>query len=263
MITKINVFLGSLFFLFLSSTASGLELQQHEATYTAKIKKGVSIDGSATRSLKKLDDSRWLYRFDVESFIADIKEKSVLSYKDGRIIPEEYNYTLSAFLMPDRKRNVKFDWQNNIAENPLKKGWRLSDIPENTYDRLSYQLQLLLDVNQSKETIYYQIAHKGKLRESQFVILGKEVLETKFGKLNSIVAKKQRDADAKRETYLWFSSDYPLLLLRMTQKEKDGEEYEIILSRAEIDGKKIDLSRNAVKTSTKTTLISDDNRAKQ
>ncbi|MFV1872256.1 MAG: DUF3108 domain-containing protein [Oleiphilus sp.] len=246
MIVKIKAYLGLFVFLCFSSVVSSIELQQHEATYTAKIKKGVSIDGSATRSLKKLDDSRWLYRFDVESFIADIKEKSVLSFENGRVVPEEYNYKLSAFLMSDRKRNIKFNWQNKIAENPLKKGWRLNGIPENTYDRLSYQLQLLLDVNQGKETIKYQIAHKGKLRESQFVILGEEVLETKFGKLNSIVAKKQRDEDAKRETYLWFSSDYPLLLLRMTQKEKDGEEYEIILSSAEINGEKIDLSKNAV-----------------
>ena len=92
----------------------------------------------------------------------------------------------------------------------------------------------------------YQLAHKAKLRESEFVVLGEEVINTRFGKLNSISAKKQRDDDAKRETYLWFSKDYPLLLLKMTQKEKDGEEYEIEISSAIIDGKNIDLTTKTI-----------------
>ena len=231
----------------LSFSVSALELKEHEASYTAKIKKGVSLKGKATRSLKRIEGNKWLYRFDVESFIADIKEKTVLIEENQHIKPIQYDYKLSAFLMSDRKRQVKFDWEKQTAINPLKKNdWKLTSIPDNTYDQLSYQLQLLLDVSNHKTDMTYQLAHKAKLRESQFVVLGEEVIDTQFGKLNSISAKKQRDDDAKRETYLWFSKDYPLLLLKMTQKEKDGEEYEIELSSAVIDGKKINLSEKTL-----------------
>jgi hypothetical protein len=242
------------FCLFFSLTSYSVELKEHEASYIAKIKKGVSLEGKATRSLKKLDTNKWLYIFEVESFIADIKERTVLIEKDQIIKPIQYDYKLSAFLMSDRKRQVKFDWENHTAIDPLKKNnWKLLSIPNNTYDQLSYQLQLLLDVSNHKTDMTYQLAHKAKLRESQFVVLGEEIINTRFGKLKSISAKKQRDDDAKRETYLWFSVDYPLLLLKMTQKEKDGEEYEIELSTAVIEGKNIDLTTKALVDSKNTT----------
>lgn len=225
-----------------------IELQEHEAIYTAKIKKGVSINGKAKRSLKKAGDDKWLYQFEVESFVADISESTVLKFEKNMIKPIQYDYKLSAFLMSDKKRQVKFDWDKKTAINSLKKSnWELENIPNNTYDQLSYQLQLLVDVSDKKKEMTYEIAHKAKLRESQFVVIGEEIIDTKFGKLKSIVAKKQRDEGAKRETYLWFSADYPLLLLKMTQKEKDGEEYEIVLSSAVIEGKEIDLTLSQLK----------------
>ena len=241
------------------STLLALELKEHTASYTASIKKGVSIKGSAVRSLSRIDDKQWLYRFEVESFIADIKESTRLSslmQKDPEspesthlhIIPSDYNYKLSAFLMSDRKRQVQFDWQNKTATSPIKKDkWTLTGIPENTYDALSYQLQLLIDVSEGKKEMTYQLAHKGRLRESVFVVLGEEVIETRFGKLNSIAAKKLRDDDAKRQTYLWFSTDYPLLLLKMTQRESDGEEYEIQLNEASIEGKAVNFAPFVIK----------------
>lgn len=236
--------------LFISLNTLAIELKEHEATYIAKIKKGVSLKGKAIRSLKRIDDNKWLYRFDVESFIADIKETSVLTEVNQAIKPAQYDYKLSAFLMSDRKRQVKFDWEKLSALSSLKKDkWQLTSIPNNTYDQLSYQLQLLLDVSNDKTEMTYQLAHKGRLRESEFVVLGEEVIDTQFGKLKSIAAKKQRDDDAKRETFLWFSVDYPLLLLKMTQKEKDGEEYEIELSSAVIEGKKINLREKAINLS--------------
>ncbi len=237
-----SLLLGSLVS-FTSFSVSAVELQEHTAIYTAKIKRGVSIDGKATRSLKKLDANKWLYTFEVDSFIADIKESSLVVTSEAGIKPLGYNYKLSAFLISDRKRQVSFDWVENTATSTLQKNnWQLLNIPENTYDRLSYQLQLLLDVDKQKQLMNYNIAHKGKLRESQFIVIGSEIIDTRFGKLNSILAKKQRDNDAKRETFLWFSKDFPLLLLKMTQKEKDGEEYQIDLTSAHIEGKNISFS---------------------
>ncbi len=244
-----KIFFFTLFFyiILLSSPAYSVELKEHEATYIAKIKKGVSLKGKATRSLKRLEKNKWLYRFDVESFVADISESTVLIEENQQIKPIQYDYKLSAFLMSDKKRQVKFDWLNKTAINPLKKGnWQLNNIPENTYDQLSYQLQLLLDVSNEKIDMTYYLAHRAKLRESQFIVLGKEVIDTQFGKLKSIVAKKNRDDDAKRETFLWFSEDFPLLLLKMTQKEKDGEEYEIELDSAVINGNSINFSDKVI-----------------
>jgi hypothetical protein len=264
---------GLVFLVSFTSHVSAFELKEHSARYTANIKKGVSIKGSAVRSLKKLNESEWHYRFDVESFIADINESVSIKLLDPlpntknapettsdtdastvnsthrliRIQPLDYQYTLSAFLMPDRKRQMRFDWTKREIISPVKNDrWLIKDIPDNSYDPLSFQLQLLIDAHSGLQEMDYQLAKRGTLRESIFVVLGSEVISTRFGKLKSIVAKKQRDEDAKRETYLWFSADYPLLLLKMTQRESDGEEYEIQLEKATIEGEAVDFSNHVL-----------------
>jgi hypothetical protein len=216
------------------------ELVDHTASYKAKIKKGISIEGTAIRSLKKLDNGKWLYTFNVDSFAADIRESSLVTVSNNTIIPLAYHYKLSPFWGRDKKRQVNFDWKNKTAKNPLKKTkWLIPDIPENTKDRLSYQLQLLSDINEGKTDILYQVAHKGKLRESHFQVMSEETIQTALGPMKSVLVTKLRDANKKRKTHLWFSKDTPMLLLKMHQTEKDGEEYEINIISAEVDGKVI------------------------
>lgn len=216
------------------------ELLPHKVSYSAKIKKGVSIKGSAIRELKKLDNGQWLYNFDVRSFIADIDESTRFSWHKQQIIPEQYKYKLSIFLAEDRLKKVDFDWQKMTATNPLKtKSWAIKDIPEKTLDSLSYQLQLAMDIHAGKQDMHYDVAHKGRLKKSHFRVTGEEKVETAFGKLDSITVKKVRDKSSKRQTYLWFSKQYPFFLLKMVQFEVDGERYEINIKQASVEGKPV------------------------
>jgi len=230
---------GTLFILMclLSFSSLGTELLPHKATYTANIKKGVSIKGEAVRELKQLNKNQWLYRFDVESFAADIQESSTFELKEGHISPLKYKYKLSPFLASKRKREVTFDWKNKRAHSTYKKKkWTIESIPQNSQDRLSYQLQMLLDVKAGKQEMVFPIAHKGKVKESHFRVLREEPLQTALGTMNSIVVEKVRAKTKKRKTLLWFAKDHAFLLLKMTQVEKDGEEYEINLKSAEVNG---------------------------
>ena len=63
----------------LSFLSQASELVAHKASYTAKIKKGLSIKGKAVRELKKSANGQWLYSFNVHSFVADIDESTLLS----------------------------------------------------------------------------------------------------------------------------------------------------------------------------------------
>lgn len=221
----------------LSFNASGSELIAHKAVYTAKIQKGVSINGEAVRELKSLGNGQWLYRFDVDSFVADIRESVRINWQNDQVIPNQYHYSLSGLFIRDRKYEVEFDWNNNLALSPIKKDrWQINDIPANTLDRLGYQLQLSMDVLLNKNEMHYQIAHKGKLRESHFQVVREEKIDTALGKVNSIVVEKVRSKDSKRQTSLWFSKQHKFLLLKMTQIESDGEKYEINIKSVEIEG---------------------------
>lgn len=214
-----------------------MELTPHKAHYTAYIKKGLSMKGEAVRELKQLKNGQWMYHFDVESFAADIEESTTFSWQEGKITPLHYKYKLSPFFASKRKRNVSFNWQDKTVKSTYKdKKWTLKDIPLNSQDRLSYQLQLLIDVMSDKQDMVYPIVHKGKVKDSQFRKLREEPLQTKLGKLDSILVEKVRAENNKRKTLLWFAKDHAFLLLKMNQVEKNGDEYEINIKSAKING---------------------------
>jgi hypothetical protein len=225
--------LASLF----SLTAISADLLPHKATYTAKIKKGVSMKGEAVRELTQLENGQWLYRFDVDSFAADIKESTTFSWQNNQITPHDYSYKLSPFLASNRKRNVSFNWQQKTVRSTYKnKKWTLDAIPINSQDRLSYQLQMLVDVKSGRQDMIYPVVHKGKIKDSHFKTLREEPLETALGTFDSILVTKVRAETKKRKTLLWFAKDHSFLLLKMNQIEKDGDEYEINIKSAEING---------------------------
>jgi len=202
------------------------------------------MTGEAVRELKQLKNGQWLYRFDVESIAADIKESTTFSWQNDHITPLNYQYKLSPFLASNRKRKVSFNWQQKTVQSSYKdKKWTLEAVPVNSQDRLSYQLQMLVDVKSGKQDMVYPIVHKGKVKDSHFRVLREEPLQTALGKLNSILVEKVRAATKKRKTFLWFARDHAFLLLKMHQIEKEGDEYEINITSAEINGVSIKVSK--------------------
>jgi len=219
---------------FLTAPAPALELIPHTASYTAKFKKGVSLNGTAVRELVKLDNGRWRYRFDVESMVADIDESVVFEWQNNQVKPLQYRYELSGFFIRDRHQDVAFDWPALKARGSHKdKTWELP-IPPNALDRLGYQLQLLVDVQLEKPIMHYQVVHKNKIRPGTFRILREEPIDTVLGTVDSVLVEKVRAPEKQRETLLWFSKKYPFLLLKMNQVEEDGEEYEINLKSSDL-----------------------------
>jgi hypothetical protein len=58
-----------------------------EVSYNASMEKGITLDGDARRRLQERDDGTWLYRTEVDSFIADIDESLVFRWDKGRVVP--------------------------------------------------------------------------------------------------------------------------------------------------------------------------------
>src|SRR5690606_33788803 len=74
-------------------------LVPYEARYTASMSKGVSLSGEGVRELTNPGNNVWLYRTDVDSFIADINESLIFRWEDGQVIPMRRRSHLSGFLI--------------------------------------------------------------------------------------------------------------------------------------------------------------------
>ncbi|TVP56527.1 MAG: DUF3108 domain-containing protein [Halomonadaceae bacterium] len=222
------------------SSAAAVDLGPMEATYQARMTRGVSLRGEATRSLKQREDGRWDYRFDVDSFIADVRESAILSYEDNRVTPHEYRYSLRGRFIRNRATSYDFDWDSmTVRNNERDREHSIADYPQ-IQDQLTAQLQLWVDLKAGKTQMEYLVADNGDVDDYQFEVLGEETIDTEnFGKVDTIKVWRVRDEDSPRSTIMWFAPEWDYLLVKLEQREDGGEDFDIFLKKADIAGQRI------------------------
>jgi hypothetical protein len=210
------------------------ELTPFTATYRASLDKGVAIKGEATRTLKQNTDGSWQLSFDVNSLIADIAESLHFKWEDGRVVPLAYRYTLSGFMIGERKRVLDYDWQTKKVSGRFEKNTFTMDLPNKALDPLGYQLQLRQDLKAGKTHMAYEVTDDGDFDQDRFAVIGEETLTTALGEVETIKAEKVRDPTKKRQTLMWFAPDRDYLLVKLVQVESNGTRYEINIAEADI-----------------------------
>lgn len=224
-----------------SVTAAALEpedasptLTPYEASYSASMSKGVNISGSGTRSLTDQGNNVWLYRTEVESFIADIDESLVFLWEDGQVVPLRYRYRMAGFLIRDREQSIDFDWQAGIAKGTYRDSSFELELRAGALDPLGYQLQLHQDLKAGKRDVSYLVIDKARYDQDRFAVLDEESTSANGQTTKLLKAEKVRAEDSKRQTLMWFDPDQDYLLVRLLQIEPDGSEYELRLKDASI-----------------------------
>ena len=220
-----------------------VELKPLSATYTATLERGISISGEATRSLSRRDDGRWLYEFNVDSFLADLRESSVLRYENQRVISDRYRYSLEGYLIGNRYNSYRFDWDNQILKDmQYDREIDISDVPS-IQDQLGAQLQLWLDLRAGKTHMEYIIPDDDEdddFKNYEFAVLREETLDTeRFGELETVLVERVRDEDSPRTTHIWFVPEWDHLLVRLDQLNTEGENFRIRLRKATLHDRKI------------------------
>lgn len=213
-------------------SAESVPLRPLEVSYNASMEKGVSLSGDARRTLQQRDGGIWHYRTDVDSFIADIDESLIFRWEDGQVIPLRYRYSLSGFMIKDRKQAIDFDWDNLVATGHHR-GKKFSlPLEEGALDPMGYQLQLRQDIKSGQRDMTYRVIDKGRYDTDRFAVIDEEILNNNGEGVTTLKAEKVRDSDSKRTTLMWFAPDQDYLLVRLLQIEPDGSEYEISIDEA-------------------------------
>lgn len=223
------------------SAVPEVELIPTRTKYSAKLEKGIPFRGSATQTLTQRDDGLWEFQFNVDSFIADIRESLILEWDGRQVIPIEYRYELNGMMISNRSARLDFDWDKFRVRNDVKgKPWFM-DTHTGVLDKLGFQLQLRQDLKAGKRRMVYEVADGGRLKEYEFKVVGEQRLKTDHhGTVETVLVEKVREPYKKRETHLWFAPEWDYLLVRMVQVEDDGTRYEINLEEAVLPGQRID-----------------------
>ena len=221
--------------LLLGATAkaeSNLGLLPFEVSYNASMEKGLSLNGSAKRILTSQGNDVWLYRTDVNSFMANIDESLVLKWEDGRVIPLRYRYRLSGFLIKDRKQSIDFDWKAGVASGEYRgKPFRVK-LEEGVLDPLGFQLQLHQDIRNGKREMEYQVLDRSNIDSERFAVVSNDT-NNSGDQASYLKAEKIRES-SKRQTLMWFDPDNQYLPVRLLQVEPDGSRYQLSLKDVDL-----------------------------
>lgn len=193
----------------------------YEAAYYGSYK-GWRVD--TVQKLEKRGNGQWRLSIHADSALGSILEKSFFKISSsGKINSQEYSYQRKIFI---NKSNLEtlFDWSKKRAVTTGAKTGEVT-LKGDEFDNLNYQLALRCDLMAGKSTFLYPVVDRDEIDNLEFKIMGEEVLETKIGKVNTVIVKRVRNNN-NRITTLWFAKDIDYVMVKLLQEErKDTEAY--------------------------------------
>ena len=194
--------------------------------------------GDSVRNLVKQDNQTWIYRSDTspkgiaKAFVSDvIEEISTINRNVGQFYPVEYKYRqhggkkLTEF-------TLNYDWAANKLTNTYNK--QTYELKPDTHDLLSFQIQLMHDLQAGKNKVSYVIADKKRVDTYNLKADKKESIETPMKTFSAIklVSNKIRN---KMQFIIWCAPELGYLPVKVMKIEEDGDKSIVVLKSIKIN----------------------------
>ena len=223
--------------LFCTQSILAAELQPYEAVYKTSAK-GFNVN---VKRRLEVHGARITISNSAKRFFFGMRESSVLLLReDGQLSPVTHEHKRRGVSRKHDKELV-FDWQENTVRDLLKPERAPLAVENPTYDKLSYQTRMRLDLIRDPDMQYceYSVTNGIRNRIYSFERMGEEILKTSLGNLRTIKFKRE-GGDDDRQVSVWVAPDWGYLLVRIDQtKERGGKTERLILKSAILAGKKV------------------------
>jgi len=200
-------------------TLVAAELASFSAEYSIHAK-GIKI-ATTTRTFRHLEKQHYQFEVTTISPIPILKshilEKSQGLWQQGPK-PQFYVFDQKSRISNKALHQV-FNWQNNTIKSDYKDKHREFNIIQGMQDKLSFQLQLQLDLLNGKKQFRYSVANRKKLEPYVFNITGHESISTPMGTFNTLKIKRIK-YDPKRDTVFWVAPALDYTLVKIQHREK-------------------------------------------
>jgi hypothetical protein len=188
------------------------------------------------RSLRANPDGSYIFQSKSEAagmlaILLDdnIDESSLWTLTDGRPRPLKYQYLHTGRKEGERRAVLDFDWKKGVVTNRINNDPWTMKVPTGAQDKLLYQYTLMLDLQEGKKILSYDIADGGELKNFRFERLGTETIETPLGRLQAVKLQRIRGS---RRTVIWCAAAYDYLPVRIEQY-KDGKVLTMVVKEVE------------------------------
>ncbi len=183
--------------------------------------------------LKK--NAKWLFKVSsntagVFKLKKDIRtELSKFDIINGNVFTKEYAYSRLRKNDEDMVTTI-FDKNNNSAHT-VRNGEEIKHSQiENLQDRLSVQIDYQNKMKKGNFEQEYNVIDKGRERKYIFSIHDGEIIDTVFGKTNTIIIRKIIK-DNKRNTLTWYAIDHDFIPVKIKQYRKKSLKFTVILEK--------------------------------
>lgn len=196
------------------------------------------ISAQATISLAQQDDGIFLAHSEIKvKFLGvtatSINERSWFEWVEDAPRPQHYEYIQSG--IGGRERSIDFDWQQNLASTNVDGNLNEVILSGETLDELSMYNHIRNAISKGEQEIYFDVIDRDHVEQYHYRVLGEEEVATDVGTFDTVKVEKIRE-NSERVTQLWFAPEQNMLLIKLFQRDPDGDEYEITLENAELNG---------------------------
>ncbi len=130
----------------------------------------------------------------------------------------------------DEPAVAKFDWETKLITFEREGKAQSEALPNITYDRLCIAYNFVFHQPQG-EDFQFSMTDGKRLSEYRYVLVGKEILKTPMGEVQTVHWTKQREKETDRGADLWLATDQYFLPVRIVFTDKDGSRYEQVATQ--------------------------------
>lgn len=187
------------------------------------------------RRFSRSDDGAYRYRSEasVTGLIALFRDDRIVEesrgrINDGRIKPELYKYSRTGSKKA-HDVSVRFNWDKNQVTNLVNgDAWQM-EVEPGILDKLLYQFIIMRDLKENKSPLTYTVADGGKVKTYHFESLGREVINTPLGEMETIKLGRYKTG-SKRELIIWCAPELHYLPVKVRDMEEDNNYVAVINS---------------------------------
>lgn len=188
--------------------------------------------GDAQRHFTRQGNSHWRYTSVTRAeglaklFIKDtITESTTLLRQKNTLLPVDYDYLQAG---GDHKKHyhLHFDWQKKQLINSAQP--EPQPIETGVQDLLSFQLQIMLDLQAGKNDPSYVIADNKRIASYTLMNKGKTKITTPLKTFTAVKLESNRTANGAR-FYIWCAPELQYLPVKISKVDEDGDQTDFTL----------------------------------
>ena len=208
-----------------SASLPSMALEPFRAEYQVRYK---GVPASATSSLSKLDNGRWMYRMDINNIAAKLNQATVFDEQGGKLRPLG-GADHTSYLTHHGAVTTRYDWANRQVRwtgdvKPHRAG--PVSLQSGDMDALLVNLALVRDIGFGRTSMSYRLLENGKAKSMTYRVAGREKITVGGRALDT--TRVVQSAGSK-QTAVWIAPGVPTPV-RIVQREDGSEVFRLQLT---------------------------------